>query len=81
MIYFFTCNDIFGLYHSDWGVDAWWYAPRFYGTGESYVFQVLVCVCGGGKGGYFVENVPVHDSLVLCNHRDQKVARQILASL
>jgi hypothetical protein len=27
---------VFGAYVTD----AWRYAPRFYGTGESYVFQV-----------------------------------------
>lgn len=32
---------VFGAYVSD----AWRYNPRFYGTGETFVFQVCVCVC------------------------------------
>jgi hypothetical protein len=47
---------VFGAYVTD----AWRYAPRFYGTGESYVFQVSAqksvffgCCEAGRKPGWF----------------------------
>jgi hypothetical protein len=57
---------VFGAYVTD----AWRYAPRFYGTGESYVFQVG----GGGLQSYLL----VHDSIVCCTHSNLKTARPAL---